>query len=263
MAPTQVLMSDIIFQKVMIAGAVVKALKDSGATTLWCSRYWYKRYHAEIGPLLQDLIHVIGMGNTAIYIDGRTDRPLLKWGRAVTSVSLLVIPTLEGLDEILCMDALQRLDVKIDTRAGIAEQTLVAPLIRPQETWRIPARKSVVFAVKNPFMGLQRNVLFEPSEKLPTTIRGTTSLGKGNKIYIYLENTSEDEQVLNPEWEIGTAEVVDEEPDLPRVEIDEVGLPVIPDELSPRKKKGIRGPTNRIQGCLCREGVQAGERPGH
>ena len=173
------------------------------------------------------------MGNTPIYIDGRTDRHPLKWGRFATSVSLLVIPTLEELDVIRGMDVLQRLGVKIDTRAVTAKLTLVASLIRPQETWMIPARKSVVFEVKKPFQEPQRNVLFELSEKLPTAIRGTTSLGKGNKFYICLGNTSEDDQVLNPEWEISTADVVDEEPDLPRAEIDEVGLPSILDDLSP------------------------------
>ena len=39
MAPAQVLTPDVIFQEVMIAGVVVKALIDSGATTLCCSRY--------------------------------------------------------------------------------------------------------------------------------------------------------------------------------------------------------------------------------
>ena len=112
-------------------------------------------------------------------------------------MSLLVIPTLEDLDVILGMDVLQSLGVKIDTRAGIAEPTLVSSLIRPQETWRIPARKSVVFEVKNPLVETRRNVLFEPSEKLPTTIRGTTLLGQWNKMYIHLENTCEDKQVLN------------------------------------------------------------------
>ena len=132
MAPAQVLAPDIIFQEVMIAGVVVKALIDSAATTSCCSRYWYKRHHAEVGPLLQDQIHVIGVGNTPIYIDGRMDRLPLKWGRATTSVSLLVIPTLEELDVILGIDVLQRLGVKIDVRAGTAEPTLVASLIRPE-----------------------------------------------------------------------------------------------------------------------------------
>ena len=95
-------------------------------------------------------------------------------------MSLLVIPTLEEVDITLGMDVLQQLGVKIDTRAGTVEPTLVAALIRPQSSWRVPARKSVVFAVTNPFPGKEGNVLFEPSEKLPPVIRGTTSLGKGN-----------------------------------------------------------------------------------
>ena len=36
---------------------------------------------------------------------------------------------------------------------------------------------------------------------------------------------------MNPKWEIGTAEIVEEEPDLPRTEIDEVGLPSVPEDL--------------------------------
>ena len=124
MAPAQVLASDIIIQEVTIAGVVVKALIDSGATKSCCSRYWYKRNHAEVGPLFQDPIHVIGVGNSPIYLDGRTNRLPLKWGRATTSVSLLVILTLEELDVILGMDVLQQLGVKIDTLAGTAEPTL-------------------------------------------------------------------------------------------------------------------------------------------
>ena len=67
-APAQALKPDVIFQEVMIAGVVVKALIDSGAMMSCCNRYWYKRYHAEVGPLLQDPIHTIGVGNTPIYI---------------------------------------------------------------------------------------------------------------------------------------------------------------------------------------------------
>ena len=184
MVPAQVFVSNIIFQEVTIAGVVVKALIDSGATMSCCNRYWYKRNQAEVGPLLKDHIHVIGVGNTPIYIDGRTDRLPLKWDRVNTSVSLLVIPTLEELGIILGMDVLQQLGVKIDTRADTAEPTLAASLIRPQASWRVPARKSVVFEVTNPFHGREHNVLFEPSEKLSNVIRGTTSLGRGNRIYV-------------------------------------------------------------------------------
>ena len=68
MAPAQVLSSDIIFQEITVARVVVKALIDSGATMSCCIRYWYKRHHAEIEPLLKDPIHVIRVGNTPIYI---------------------------------------------------------------------------------------------------------------------------------------------------------------------------------------------------
>ena len=94
MAPVQVLMSDIIFQEITVAGVVIKALIDSRATTSCCSLYWYKRNQVEVGPLLKDPIHVIGVGNTPIYIDGRTNWLPLQWGRANTLVSLLVIPVL-------------------------------------------------------------------------------------------------------------------------------------------------------------------------
>ena len=158
---------------------------------------------------------MIGVGSTPFYIDGRMDRLLLQWGQANTSVSLLVIPSLEEVDIILGMDVLQQLGVKIDTRAGRAEPTLIASLICPQSSWRVPTCKSVVFTVTNPFLGKDENVLFEPSKKLPPVIHSTTSLGKGSKIYIRLGNASEEDQVLSPDWEIGMAEIVDEEPDLP------------------------------------------------
>ena len=170
MAPAQELASDVIFQEITVAGVVIKALIDSKATTSCCSRYWYKRHWTEVGPLLKDLIHVIGVGNTPIYIDGRTDRLPLQWGRANMSVYLLVIPTLEEVDIILGMDVLQQLGVKIDARAGTAKPTLIASLIRPQLSWRVPAYRSVVFTVTNPFLSFLRkdgNVLFKPSEKLP------------------------------------------------------------------------------------------------
>ena len=104
-------------------------------------------------------------------------------------------------------------------------------------------------------------MLFEPSEKLPTTVRGTTSLGQRNKIYIRLENTSEDERVLNPEWEIGTAEVVDGEPDLPRTEIGEVGLPSIPDELSIKEKRELEALLEEFKDVFSGKGFKLGNTP--
>ena len=191
----------------------------------------------EVGHLIKDQIQVIGVENAPIFVDGRTDRFPLEWKEAVTTVSFLVVPTLIELDVILGMDLLQRLGVKIDTKVGVAEPTVLVSHIQPLETWRVPSRKSVVFQVENIFPGKTKNVLFEPSEKLPAAIRGTTSLGQGEKIYVRLENISEEEQILNPDWEIGTVEVVEEEPDCPRVEAEEVGLPPVPEELTGIQKK--------------------------
>ena len=155
-------------------------------------------YRVKVGPLIQDQTQVIGVENTPIFVEGRTARLPLEWKEAVSTVSLLVVPTLIKPGVILGMDPLQRLRVKIDTKAEVAEPTLLVSHIRPLETWRVPARKSVVFQVRNHFPGKNNNVLFEPSEKLPAAIRGTTSLGQGEKVYVRLENTGEEELILNP-----------------------------------------------------------------
>ena len=55
----------------------------------------------------------------------------------------------------------------------------------------------MVFPIRNPFPKKKNNILFEPSDKLPSALRGTTSLGRGEKIYVRFENVSEEEQILN------------------------------------------------------------------
>ena len=122
----------------------------------------------------------------------------------------------------------------------MAEPTVLVSHVQPLERWRIPARKSVVFQVRNPFSGQHRKVLFELSENLPAVIRGTTSLGQGEKMYVRLENTTKEEQILNPDWEIGMVEVVKEEPDYSRVEMDKTGLPPVPEGLTAAHKKDLR-----------------------
>ena len=146
------------------------------------------------------------------------------------------MPTLIEPDIILGMDLLQKLGVKSDTKAGVAEPTVLVSLIRPLETGQVPAKKSVVFEVRNPFPGKNKNVLFKPSEKLPAALRGTTLLGQGEKVYVRLENTGEEELILNPDWKMGTVEVVEEEADYPREEAEEAGLPPVPEELTASQK---------------------------
>ena len=152
-------------------------------------------------------------------------------------VSFLVVPTLIEPDVILGMDLLQRLGVKIDTKAGVAKPTMLVLHFQPLETWRILARKSMVSLIRNPFP--EKNVIFEPSDKLPSALRGRTSLGREKKIYVRIENVFDEEQILNPDWEIGTMEVVEEEPDYPRAEAEEAGLPPIPEKLSTKQRRKL------------------------
>ena len=92
-APTQMHMSSVILQEVVVAGVSVTALTDSGATTLCCSRRWCQKYHIEIGPLMHDQTQVIGVENTPIFVNGRTARLPLEWKKTTTTVSFLVVPT--------------------------------------------------------------------------------------------------------------------------------------------------------------------------
>ena len=141
---------------------------------------------------------------------------------------------------ILGMDILQRLGVRIDVRTGTAKPTVLVSTIKPEESWRVPAHTSVVFSVRNPHEGHTKKILFEPSEKLPQVIRGTTSLGRGRQLYVRLENVREEDQVLDPTWEIGNIEVVEEEPDFPTRKEEEEGLPEIHEELSEVQKRSLQ-----------------------
>ena len=62
-----------------------------------------------------------------------------------------MIPTLEEPDMILGMDILQRLGVKIDTKTGITKPTILVTKIKPEGSWKVPARTSVVFSIFNPY----------------------------------------------------------------------------------------------------------------
>ena len=94
MATTQTHMSSVVLQEVMVAGVVVRALIDSGATTSCRSWGWCMRRQMEIGRLIQDKTQVIWVGNTPIFVDGRTSGLPFEWKKAVTTVSFLVIPIL-------------------------------------------------------------------------------------------------------------------------------------------------------------------------
>ena len=79
MAPVQVLTSRVIFQEIVVAGVVVRALVDSGRLTSCCTRKWYQKYQNEVAPLQWDATKIVGLGNIPINVDGRTSRPPLEW----------------------------------------------------------------------------------------------------------------------------------------------------------------------------------------
>ena len=62
-------------------------------------------------------------------------------------------------------------------------------------------------------------------------------MGQGEKVYVQLENTDEEELIINPDWKIRTVEVVEEEPDYPWEEAEKAGLPLVPEELTADQKK--------------------------
>ena len=159
MAPAQVLTSGVIFEEIVVAGVVVRALVDSGASTSCCTRRWYQRYQNEVGPLQRDATKIVGVGNIPINVDGRTGRLPLEWDDSKSFLTLLVIPTLEEPDMILGMDVLQRLGVRIDARTGTAKPTVLVSRIKPEESWRVPARTSVVFSIGNPYKGQEKKNL--------------------------------------------------------------------------------------------------------
>ena len=159
MAPAQVLMSGVIFQEIVVAGVVVRALVDSGASTSCCTKRWYKKYQNEVGPLYQDATKIVGVGNIPINVDGRTSCLPLEEDDSKLFLTLLVIPTLEEPDLILGMDVLQRLGVRIDAKIGAAKPTVLVSSIKPEESWRVPARTSVVFSIRNPYERQKKNLI--------------------------------------------------------------------------------------------------------
>ena len=151
MAPARILTSRVIYEEIVVAGVVVRALVDSGASTSCCTKKWYQRYQHEVGPLLRDATKIVGVGNIPINVDGKTGRLPLEWNDAKSFLTLLVIPTLEKADMILGMDVLQRLGVRIDTKIDTAQPTMLVTKIKLEESWKVPAQTSVVFSITNPY----------------------------------------------------------------------------------------------------------------
>ena len=135
-APTRMFTSGVIYEEIVVTGVMVRALVDSGASTSCCTR---KCYQQEVGPLQRGATKIVGVGNIPINVDRGIGRLPLEWNDAKSFLTLLVIPTLEEPDMILGMDVLQRLGVKINTKTGTAQPTMLITKLKPEESWKVPA----------------------------------------------------------------------------------------------------------------------------
>ena len=93
------------------------------------------------------------------------------------------------------------------------------------------------FSLDNPIPG--NSILFEPSLKLPECIRGVPTLSSGKVMRIRLDNSSEEDQLIDPGWEIGTAQQVQIEEATAATEGSRAELPGIPRELNAIQKEEL------------------------
>ena len=96
----------------------------------------------------------------------------------------------------------------------------------------------MVFKIQNPFYHQGGDVLFEPSDSLPSQIRSTPVVGEGRELYVRMENFGDEEQMFNPEWNIGTLEEVEEE-EICNHSSQGANFPQIPKELNPVQRKEL------------------------
>ena len=204
MAPVLDKSSPLVTAEVTIAGVKVLALIDTGATSSCCRWGWYDQWKAHLGPLGQTETLVIGVGNVPVELKGITQVLELEWDSIRDHCQMVVLPTLEDVDVILGMDVISRLDVQISGRSKAAvprPEGATSETIQVGQKMVIPAGKSRVFFVANTMASL---TLFEPSDRLPEGLLGLPTLSKGARVAIQLDNLTEEDIALTPEWEVGT-----------------------------------------------------------
>ena len=112
--------SELIFDKVSIAGVEVDALVDTGATTSCCRWDWYQKWKDHLGALIKSKVRIIGVGHDPIKVKGLT-RPLtLHWDGVGGKFQLMILTDLTDVDVVLGMDVLSQFDVKIDFKKQVA-----------------------------------------------------------------------------------------------------------------------------------------------
>ena len=204
MAPVVDKLSPLVTAEVTIAGVKVVALIDTGATSSCCRWGWYDHWKAHLGPLRQTDTLVIGVGNVPVKIKVMTQALELKWESVVDHCEMMVLSTLEDVDVIPGMDIISRLDVQISGRAKDVKprlESVPCEVLLVGQKVVIPAGKSHVFFLANTVAEL---ALFEPSDRLPEGLLGMPTLSKGSRVAVQLDNLTEGDITLIPEWEVGT-----------------------------------------------------------
>ena len=249
MAPVLDKSSPLVTAEVTIAGVKVVALIDTGATSSCCRWGWYDQWKAHLGPLRQTDTLVIGVGNVPVEIKGMTQALELKWESVVDHCEMMVLSTLEDVDVILGMDIVSRLDVQISGRVKDAKprpESVPCEVLRLGQKVVIPAGKSRVFFLANTVAEL---TLFEQSDCLPEGFLGMPTLSKGSRVAVQLDNPTEGDITLIPEWEVGTISSV-------HLTQSPAGgqMPQIPDSLSSEQQRDLRRLLDEYKDVFSKEG---------
>ena len=110
----------------------------------------------------------------------------------------------------------------------------------------IPAGKSHVFFLANTVAEL---TLFEPSDRLPKGLLGLPTLNEGSRVAVQLDNLTEGEKTLIPEWEGDTISSVH------LTQSPAVGqTPQIPDSLSLEQQRDLRRLLDEYKDIFSKEG---------
>ena len=249
MAPVLDKSSPLVTAEVTIAAVKVVALIDTGATSSCCRWGWYDQWKNHLGPLRQTDTLVIGVGNVPVKLKGITQVLELEWDHIKDHCQMVVLPSLEDVDVILGMDIISRLDVQISGRSKEAiprPERVTSEVMKMGQKMVIPAGKSRVFFLTNTMATL---TLFEPSDRLPEGLLGLPTLSKGSRVAVQLDNLTERDTALTPEWEIGTISSVH----LAQAPT-EGQLPPVPDLLSFEQQEDLRRLLEEYQDVFSKQG---------
>ena len=184
-----------------------------------------------------------------VELKGITQVLELEWDSIRDHCQMVVLPTLEDVDVILGMDVISRLDVQISGRSKAAvprPEGTTSETIQVGQKMVIPAGKSRVFFVANKMASL---TLFEPSDRLPEGLLGLPTLSKGERVAIQLDNLTEVDIALTPEWEVGTISSVH----LAQAPT-EGQLPPVPVSLTSEQQKDLHKLLEEYQDVFSKEG---------